>query len=169
MVAPGSSFPSASRRLLLLFFLATLFSSGHQSRRLEETNRDEAFIGYSERRHHHHRSSSKSSVSCVDESLMCPEWAANGECDSKTNREFMAKNCCCGARLLFSNDLTRRTRCADTCLFLLLGLGLGLGLLRTNERKTQRVTRNVHYCYSRKKTTTGLLGRRREKKKRLEI
>ena len=39
---------------------------------------------------------------------------------------------------------------------------------RTNERKTQRVTRNVHYCYSRKKTT-GLLGRRREKKKRLEI
>ena len=116
MVAFGGSFPSASRGNLVLFFLkatttvvfaasvVVVFSSSARGafgrRRLEESriHRDDAFIGYSER-----SSSSKSSSvpTCVDESLMCPQWAANGACDSTTTRTFMTQNCCCGAYPFF--------------------------------------------------------------------
>ena len=202
MVALLGSFPSASLRDLVLVFLkATLtvfasvvvvFSSSARGgafgrRRLEESSsihRDDAFIGYSE------RSSSKSSsvtTTCVDESLMCPSWAANGACDSTTTRAFMTQICCCGAFFFrtptpTTRDFTTGTlrddvlddvgfRVSDdsSFVFLLFFYSPSFVGLRSI-RATQRVARNVHeQQHSRKETTMGRWLGRREKKKRRRL
>ena len=197
MVAFGGSFPSASRGNLVLFFLkatttvvfaasvvVVFSSSAHAGRRLEESriHRDDAFIGYSER-----SSSSKSSSvpTCVDESLMCPQWAANGACDSTTTRTFMTQNCCCGAFFFRTptpttrdfttgtlkddvlDDLGFRVSDDSSFVFLLFFYSPSFVGLRSI-RATQRVARNVHeQQHSRKETTMGRWLGRREKKKRL--
>ena len=97
MVALLGSFPSASLRgLKVLVFLEATFLTVFFASVSSSIHRDDAFIGYSERSSSS-KSSSVTTTTCVDESLMCPSWAANGACDSTTTRAFMTHICCCGA------------------------------------------------------------------------